>query len=233
MIRFTLFLAALALWAPTSAQTFPTPNPEAPRIQSVEWRANQTIVLTALPKTSLTVMLEPGETITRATLQGLGQWDVSVSAEANTFQIRPEAGAAPSRLSVETNVRAYEFALEVGEGLLAAYLVKLKYEPDTQQDNFAEAPPITGLDWSYRLRGDRSVRPASIRDNGAKTVIEYAPGQPLPAVFAIGASGDEEVVDGYMRGDLFVIDRVHQELVFRIDKEKATAKRNSEQDELP
>lgn len=70
------------------------------------------------------------------------------------------------------------------------------------------------------------MRPASVRDNGAKTVIEYAPGQSLPAVFAIGPTGDEEVVDGYMRDGLFVIDRVHEELVFRIDKAKATARRS-------
>ena len=72
------------------------------------------------------------------------------------------------------------------------------------------------------------MRPATIRDNGRKTVITYAPGQPLPAVFAIGATGDEEVVDGYMRGEAFVIDRVHSELVFRIDKKKARAIRRDE-----
>ena len=58
-------------------------------------------------------------------------------------------------------------------------------------------------------------------------MIEYAPGQSLPAVFAIGPTGDEEVVDGYMRDGLFVIDRVHEELVFRIDKAKATARRHA------
>jgi type IV secretion system protein VirB9 len=45
-------------------------------------------------------------------------------------------------------------------------------------------------------------------------------------VFAIGPTGDEQVVDGYMRDGLFVIDRVHEELVFRIDKAMATARRS-------
>lgn len=234
MIRSaSLLLLAAVCFSPAAAQVFPMPDTENPRVQTVQWQPEQLTVLTALPQTSLTVMLEPREVITRATLQGLGQWDVIVSAEADTFQVRPEAGAVPSRLSVQTNLRSYEFALEVGEGLLAAYLVKLQYEPNRTKSEALELSEIEGLNWSYRLRGDRSVRPASIRDNGEKTVIEYAPGQPLPAVFAIGASGDEEVVDGYMRDGLFVIDRVHQELVFRIDKEKATAKRNDEQDQLP
>jgi type IV secretion system protein VirB9 len=233
MIRAVLFALLLATGLPAHGQTFPTPGDETPRVQTAEWRDRQTIVLIALPETALTVMLEPGERIARATLTGLRQWDVSVSPEADTFQVRPQAGAAPARLAVETDRRAYEFALEVGEGVLAAYLVQLKYGGGTARDPAGDGSKVEGLSWSYRLRGDRSVRPASIHDNGEKTVIEYAPGQPLPAVFAIGATGEEEVVDGHMRGDRFVIDRVHQELVFRIDKDKATARRNREEDSVP
>ena len=81
------------------------------------------------------------------------------------------------------------------------------------------------------MRGDRAVRPADLSDDGYKTRITYAPGQVLPAVFAIGPTGEEEVVNGYMRGDVFVIDRVYGELVFRIDKEAATARRNEAPEE--
>ncbi|MEM8724838.1 MAG: TrbG/VirB9 family P-type conjugative transfer protein [Pseudomonadota bacterium] len=231
MIRIAPFLA-LAMCAPALAQVMPTPSPESPRIQSVAWQSGETIALTALPETALTVMLEPGETIQRAVLTGNQLWEIAISPEDNSFQVKPMVNAAPATLSVETSVRQYEFALEAGQSLMAAYLVRLEFG-SPQPASTSEATPteeITNLNWSYRLRGDKSVRPASIRDNGQKTVIEYAPDQPLPAVFAIGASGDEEVVDGYMRGEKFVIDRVHQRLVFRIDKEKATARRNKQQD---
>ncbi|MEM6474791.1 MAG: TrbG/VirB9 family P-type conjugative transfer protein [Pseudomonadota bacterium] len=210
------------------------PSQESPRIQTAVWQDGQSIKLMALPETALTVMLEPGETITRVVLTGNALWDISVSAETDTFQAKPRTGAEAAELSVETNLRTYQFGLEVGEGLLGAYMVRLQYggeEPQfTPPQPVSDVIPIEGLNWSYRLRGDKSVRPASIKDNGTKTVIRYAPGQSLPAVFAIGATGDEEVVDGYMRGDRFVIDRVHKELVFRIDKEKATARRNKRED---
>ncbi|MAY20221.1 MAG: hypothetical protein CL955_06350 [Erythrobacteraceae bacterium] len=214
-----------------SAQILPMPGPETPRIQTARWAAGQPIVLTALPDTTLTVMLEPGEAIRRATLSGSRAWDVSVSAEADSFQVTPQMGAAPASLLVETDGRSYEFSLETGQGLMAAYLVRLEYGPPASLGVEEATDNISDLTWSYRLRGDREVRPASVRDNGDKTVITYAPGQSLPAVFAIGPTGDEEVVDGYMRGEVFVIDRVHAELVFRIDKEKATARRNREEDE--
>jgi type IV secretion system protein VirB9 len=230
MIRLRLSaLALLACSAPLAAQVFPMPGPETPRIQTAQWSPGEPVVLTALPQTALTVMLEPGEIIRRAALGGSPVWEVAVSAEADSFQITPLSGAVTASLTVETDRRVYNFQLETGDGLQAAYLVRLKFGDGTDiaQSPSGQGPvDLAGLDWTYRLRGDQSVRPASVRDNGAKTVIEYAPGQSLPAVFAIGPTGDEEVVDGYMRDGLFVIDRVHEELVFRIDKAMATARRS-------
>ncbi|MEM9310970.1 MAG: TrbG/VirB9 family P-type conjugative transfer protein [Pseudomonadota bacterium] len=213
-----------------SAQVFPTLGRDTPRIQSVISQPGQRIVLTALPETALTVMLEPGEVISRITLEGSRSWTVKVSAETGSFQVTPQTGAAPAVLIVTTASKIYEFALESNVGLQAGYIVRL-LAPEAMADApIAEATTIDNLDWSYKLSGDRSVRPASVRDNGIKTVIDYAPGQALPAVFAIGPSGDEEVVDGYMRDGRFVIDRIHGELVFRIDKEKAKARRNKRKD---
>ena len=222
----------LALWlsAPALAQVYPSLSPETPRVQSVVFKPGQRIVMPALPKTALTVMLEPGQMITRVVLKGNRSWDVRVSAEEDSFQVTPEQGAAPAVLSVSTNAKTYEFSLEVSEGLQAGYLVRVTPPARSNPGPLVPAQPIAAFDWSYKLRGDRTVRPSSIRDNGLKTVIEYAPGQALPAVFAIGPSGDEEVVDGYMRDGRFVIDRVHSELVFRIDKEKARARRNKRRD---
>lgn len=225
----------LAGSVPGAAQVMPVPSDETPRVQTALFSSDQKIMLIALPETALTVMLEPGEMITRATLNGSSRWKITVSVEADTFQVAPSAGAEPAELAIETDRRSYAFALEASEGLMAAYLVRMTY--DAQPAALVEAElaenRIEDLNWTYRLRGDHTVRPATIRDNGEKTVITYAPGQPLPAVFAIGATGDEEVVDGYMRGDAFVIDRVHSELVFRIDKEKATARRNAKEDARP
>ena len=230
-MRLTLSLALACLTTVSaSAQVFPVPGNDTPRVQSVEWVSEQPIVLTALPSSTLTVMLEPGEFIRRAVLGGSRAWDVSVTAEADSFQVTPEVGAAPANLTIETDYRTYEFTLETGQGLMAAYLVRLQYEPSFPVEPEVIEDQLTNLNWGYRLRGDREVRPLSVRDNGEKTVITYAEGQSLPAVFAIGPTGDEEVVDGYMRGGVFVIDRVHQELVFRIDREKATAKRNRNED---
>lgn len=224
-------VASLFLAAPLAAQVYPSPSAQSPRIQEITWQQGQSFSLTVLPESHLTVLLEPGEVIRRAVINDGQSWDVAVSADQDSLTVKPNATALPTQLLVETDAREYRFDLEIAQSLLAAYLVRFIPDQGSEAFNPAIAPPIDRPSYSYRLRGDKSVRPASITDNGEKTIIEYAEGQSLPAVFAIGPTGDEEVVDGYMRDGRFVIDRVHQELVFRIDKKKARARRNKDQDQ--
>jgi hypothetical protein len=79
----------------------------------------------------------------------------------------------------------------------------------------------------YKLSGEASLRPVRISDDGTHMYLEWSEDQALPAVFALTAQGDEEMVDGYMRQGIFTIDRVHSRLVFRIDKKSARADRTT------
>ncbi|WP_423141123.1 TrbG/VirB9 family P-type conjugative transfer protein [Parablastomonas sp. CN1-191] len=90
-------------------------------------------------------------------------------------------------------------------------------------------PPLPGMakprQIVWKMAGDKQIRPQDIHDDGAKTYILWGLDQDLPAVFALTANNQEQVVEGYMRGDVYVIDRVPPKLVFRIDNAKATAQR--------
>lgn len=229
MRHFVTVFWVLALSAPLAAQVMPQPDSASPRLQTVRFAPDQPVVLTMLPDTPLTVMLEPGETITGVT-PGVGDdFRVRVSSEANSFMILPTEDALTGALEISTQERSYRFALRVEQGYAAALLVRFVDEQALVQQAYdvpADPQIPSSQTWLYRLRGDREVRPESLSDDGSKTRIAYAPGQALPAVFAIGPTGEEEVVNGYMRDGMFVIDRVYDELVFRIDREKATARRN-------
>lgn len=221
-----IFLLAIGL--PALAQTVPQIGEANPRLQSVRYVAGERVLLTALPESGLTVMLEPGEQIQQVTLGTQFGYQVRVSAERDSFLVLPEPGATPTTISVASDRRSYEFDVRTGNGLLAAYLVQFEFddasaELDGLDTELLQRP--SGPVWSYRLKGDRSVRPSQIVDDGNRTWISFGADQALPAVFAIGANGKELVVNGHMRGSDYVIDRVHSELIFRIDKEKATAKR--------
>src|SRR3546814_7339925 len=73
----------------------------------------------------------------------------------------------------------------------------------------------------YRLSGTRALRPAGMHDDGVKTYIDWSPETPLPAVFFIDDYGHERLANGNMRGGLYVIYSVHEEMLFQIDKKKA------------
>lgn len=233
MIRW-LALLALAAAGPAAAQLVPQPEADNPRVQRVVWQAGETIMLTALPQSGLTVMLEPGEQIALVTVGAARVFDIRVSSERDSFLVVPLVEGAESVLTVNTDRRNYTFDLRTGTGLMAALLVRLDYAGSVAglETPFADATAVAveqipAETWSYRLRGDRQVQPQRIEDDGLRTRIVFAPEQDLPAIFAIGPTGEEQVVDGYMRDGIFVIDRVWNELVFRIDKEKATAQRNA------
>jgi type IV secretion system protein VirB9 len=105
-------------------------------------------------------------------------------------------------------------------GLMVLSGCALTGEPPVLAD--ATDPSMTGR---YQLTGAPELRPVRIADDGTHTYIVWGPEQALPAVFAISAVGSEEMVDGYMRNDVFTIDRIHKQLVFRIDKKLARAER--------
>lgn len=226
----------VAMW-PSSlcAQLMPQPSDETPQIQAVSFAAGAAVLLTMLPSTPITVLLEPGQSISTVSPGEGDDFKIRVSADRSSFMILPAPEAKAGTLEVTTQDRGYNFELRVEASHAAAVVVRFSNEPDIDS-TFGPRPtqePVSLGTWHYRMRGDREVRPAGLSDDGYRTRITYAPGQALPAVFAIGPTGEEEVINGYMRDDVFVIDRVYSELVFRIDKEKATARRNDAPEEAP
>ena len=204
----------------------PVPDPDNPRVQTLRVSPDDTYQLLALPEAGLTVLFERGERITRAAISKADAFEVTVSPAADSFMLKPRRPDAIAEIAIQTDMRQYRFFAETQDSLLAAYLVRFETEAElaspVSEPNYAPQPTQT---WPYRIRGDREVQPATVLDDGRKTRITFAPEQALPAIFAIGPTGEEQAVNGYMRGDAFVIDRVFKELIFRIDKEKATAER--------
>jgi type IV secretion system protein VirB9 len=231
-------LSIAAALAPVAARAdvLPRPGADNPRLQTANYEDGERYLLTVLPGTSLTLLLEPGERITRVDVSDTSVWRVTVSSEQDSLQVAANAENLPGTMRVLTDRRHYDFALRTDRGLTAAYVVQFHYGELPPRAAAADplaipapetptAPALAASSW--RLTGDSAVRPATIADDGAKITLTFAPDQALPAVLALGPTGDEEVVNGYMRGQAYVIDRVYDALVFRIDKERAIARRSA------
>jgi type IV secretion system protein VirB9 len=213
--------------APAFAQVSTTPGPDDPRLQTLVQPQGQRARLVVFPEASLTLILRQGERVRQVALSDSSAFHVAITGDNDSISISPLREGAVAAMNVETNNGEHEFDLETGRGLAAAYVVRMIGSNAALARTSAPAPPpdLAAMPGRYSLKGDQTIRPAKIADDGAKTYIEWGAGQPLPAVLGVGATGQEEVVPGYMRDGVFTIDRVYSELVFRMDRQKTIASR--------
>lgn len=78
----------------------------------------------------------------------------------------------------------------------------------------AAAAGVPGFRFDWRLSGDPAVAPMQVFDDGRETWLQFAPGQPLPAILGVAADGER--VLPYARRDPYVVVAGRwQALVFR------------------
>lgn len=195
------------------------------RLQTVPYDPGSPVRLVTFPDAPLTVILIPNDPIEGAQLSDRSAFEVSIVGRSDSLAIKPLRPDAVATLAVNTRARRYQFQITTGRGLTAAYTVRF-LNPQSPPAPTAIQPAFpTAPSGNYRLTGDKVIRPARIADDGQRTFIEWDPSQSLPAVFGIGASGAEEAVNGHMRSGIFTIDRIYTDLVFRIDRSEAKARR--------
>lgn len=225
-----LALLAMAMTSAANAQVRPMALGSDPLQQSVRYEVGQTVILETAPGFQVTVELGDGEQIRTAAAGDTSRWEVLAPTGTNHLFARPLPGAATTNLTLVTNRRTYSFLLVPASKMTHdnPLTVRFIYPPDPVQPNLqvATAMPSPEIKGSYHVSGTASVRPSKIWDDGAKTYLVWPGGVELPAVFAIGPDGSEMLVNGYMRGDHFVIDAVYSRLVFRIDRSVARADRD-------
>ncbi|MES1971179.1 MAG: TrbG/VirB9 family P-type conjugative transfer protein [Pseudomonadota bacterium] len=224
-MRLALFLLALLLPAAATAQLRPTPGPGDPRIQSVAYDTNQVVQLQVATGFQLTVEFAPDERIENVAIGDSGAWQVTPNKRGDHLFIKAVQQGVTTNLTVVTDARSYSFELLPLYGPLPdmAYTVRFTY-PAPAVATVADAP-AAAAPGRYKLSGSRAIRPTEIDDDGLKTYIVWPPEKPLPAVFAIDEKGHEMLVDGAMRDGQYVIDSVKPKLLFRLDREVASAVR--------
>ena len=209
------------------APAFGPPQPPPPmldsRIQSVEFHEDQVIPIQVAAGYQLMVEFAADERIESVAVGDSGAWQVTPNHSGDRIFIKPLQSLA-TNLTVITSARTYTFDLSPG-GAAGPYVLRFTYPG---ADATAEADPAGEVEGRYRLSGARALRPSRISDDGVHTYIEWPRDRSLPAVYAIDERGQESIVNGMMRDDLFVIDAVVRRLVFRIDRDVARAERVEE-----
>jgi type IV secretion system protein VirB9 len=220
-----LLLALVLAGAPASAQVRPQPGQGDPRIQSIEYDADQVVQIQAAPGYQVTLELGSDEQIENVAVGDSGAWQVTANRAGSRLFVKPIQAGVSTNMTVVTNVRTYAFELVplFGPAPDMAFTIRFRYPAPATALASAEAELI--VEGRYRLSGERTLRPSRISDDGRHTYIEFPRDRALPAIYAVDDRGQESLVNGMMRDDLFVIDSVVPRLVFRIDQHVARATR--------
>ncbi|MDO7843136.1 TrbG/VirB9 family P-type conjugative transfer protein [Sphingomonas immobilis] len=220
MRRALLLLACVPSLA--SAEIRPTPSAGDPRIQTVRYDPGEVVQLQVTPGYLLTIEFSADERIETVALGDSNAWQVTPSKRADHLFIKPRQPGITTNMTVVTDARSYSFVLTPAYGPLPDMPFTVRFE--------YPAPAVAVVDGTpareptrYKISGDRAVRPQSIRDDGVHTYITFAPGQTLPAIFAVLPETGEALVNGMMRDGQYVVDSVAPRFVFRIDKQVAVA----------
>lgn len=212
-------LVALAL--PQAAGAAPGDDP---RILELDAGGTGMFHISTSPETTQTVLFAPGERIRSVIISDPGAYQVAVSGGGDSLTLKANGLSALAVVTVRTDSRGYELELVPERTGAVPSVVRFARMAQRQLPVVAASPAqAAGFDW--KVSGSSALRPLAIRDDGQHTFIEWHKDQAMPAIFAVGAAGSEEMVEGYVRGGQLTIDRVYRELIFRIDSEKAAARR--------
>lgn len=225
MARITLLVLALLI-APLGAslaQVRPQPGLEDPRIRSVDFSPGQVVLIESAPGYQVTIAFAPDEKVSNVGLGDPTSWQANANRSGDRLFVKPLVAGAVTNMTVVTDVRTYIFDLVSSEQLSgeAAYTVRFRYPGIGSAMTGSGTAAMT----RYRLSGAKALRPSSISDDGQRTFIEWPASIGLPAVYALDARGGEMLTNGQMREGRFVIDAIHERLVFRIDRQIAKAAR--------
>jgi type IV secretion system protein VirB9 len=224
-LRLALFAALVALPSALLAEIVPMPGSGDPHIQTVGYDPAQVVALRVAAGYAVTVRFSPEERIETVTLGDAGSWQAAVNKRADSLVIKPVGPGLPTNLTVISDQRSYSFSLysAAESGSFQPYLVTFTY-PIPLGSSLATPAMATS---QYQMKGERSLWPLSISDDGRFTALRWQDDATLPAVYNQDARGNLALVNGTMRDGSYVIEGVPDRMVFVLGKFRATAQRLS------
>lgn len=220
-----LFLALLLVATSATAEVVPQPSPGDPRIQTVDYDADQVVRLSLAAGYTLSLEFAADERIENVAIGESGGWQVTPNKRADHLFIKPTEGASETNLIVLTDARRYSFILSPSGQMMGVspYVVRFRYA------GIDMAPPtvISEARASYRVRGAKELIPSAMSDDGLATTINWPAEVAIPAIYAVDAQGQETLVNGAMRDGAFVVDAIASRFIFRAGKRKAIATRQT------
>ena len=210
-----------------------------PRLLSVFYHDNVVERLTGRAGVQASIAFGPDEHIENVAIGDSNLWQVTPNKRVNMLFVKPLQVRARTNLTVVTDQHSYFIDLVAAPGARAVYLMRFVYPqppkpapppvPLTAEESqitkgAADAQPIdpAQLDFGWDKKGEASLLPSRIYDDGRDTYLRWSEHARLPAILIDEDKGGEGPVNFTLRGDNIVVEGVPQRIILRIGKDSAT-----------
>lgn len=199
-----------------------TMMPADPRIQLISYSPDRVVDLRVVDGFAAVVELAADERVETVVVGNTAGWEVTPNRSGNRVVVKPLPAAAPTNLIIVTDQRRYVFMITAdgGGGSAGAFVVRFSY-PQGQPGSIQRVVRTA----DYKLRGNKTLYPLAMTDDGQRTTITWDRQTSLPAIFAIDERGHEALVNGRMVDGDYVIQGTAKRYVFRLGKVNASATR--------
>lgn len=204
MLALALLLAATVL-----SQDPPLTRAPDPRIQVHAYDPDQVVTVNVDYGFASVVELGEDERAENIIVGNSAVWQVTPNRQGDRIVVKPLPDAIPTNMIVMTGSRRYMFMLYPGGGEQSAFVTRFSYPGS------GDAPAMPAVAATYDFRGNRSLYPTRMYHDGRRTVVTWPKDAALPAVFALAKGDKEQLVDGRMVGNDYVIEGSAQRYRFR------------------
>ena len=205
------------------SQTYVPQSSGDRRIQLLSYDPDQIVTLAVSPGFASVIELSEDERVENIVVGNSAGWQVTANRRGDRVIVKPLGGAGPSNLIVLTGSRRYVFVLDpFGE---SSFIMRFRY-PQLATAAATVATAAGGAPLGYRFRGNKGLYPLAMSDDGRRTTIRWGEQNVLPAIFAMNGR-QEQLVNGRMVGNDYVIEGAAPRYKFRYGKAEATAIRQT------
>lgn len=233
-----VFFVSVIMISSSSARMTPTSLATDTHVQVVSYDANQVYRLKGMHGYTSTIQLSVNEGIISANIGDKSAWEVNAKAGGNTINIKPVAIRADTNLNVITTRGHYQFLLHTPRvtfdksGRLlhrtpphdVIFLLRFIYpeEPIIDPSNTHHAPKLfSHINMQYSARGNPSIAPTTVFDDGKFTYFKFAEQRPIPAIFLVDHHGQESLLNYRVKEPYVVVEHVGRHFDIRHGSEFA------------
>lgn len=215
--RIILFVFLLMLVNQCYAETSPRSTGTDPHVQTAVYNPNQVYRINGLQGYTTAIEFSGDEKILSVNIGDSSAWLVNV--QENLINLKPIADNPDTNMNVVTSRGTYQFYLTTPDvrrdenghikrapTAKTIFLLRFRY-PEVQTNNTANQSSCAYCyNYHYSARGDASIAPICVYDDGRFTYFNFACRTKIPAIFLVDCCGNESLVNYHIQGKYIVVE---------------------------